>query len=44
MFIEDKAKVASRVRGVVLGVVYFGKFFYQCNVQEFSLRGVEVES
>ena len=41
MFIEEEAKVVSRVGSVKRGAVYFGKLLTESNEQEFSLRGVE---
>jgi len=41
MFIEDKAKVASRVGGVERGVTNFFKLFRVSDEQEFGLGGVQ---
>jgi len=41
MFIKDKAKIMSRMGGVKLRAVYFGKLIFESDEQEFSLRKVK---
>ena len=41
MFIEDKAKVASRVGGVKCGVVYVVKLLFESDECEFGFGGIE---
>ena len=40
MFVEDKAKVFSRLGGVERGIVYFSKLLFESDEEEFSLKGV----
>ena len=39
----NQGEVSSRVSGVKLGVVNFGKLFTETNEQKFSLRGVQCQ-
>jgi len=41
VFIEDEAKVLSRVGGVKRGVVYLAKLLFASNQQAFSPGGIE---
>ena len=40
LFIQDEAKIASRLDGVEW-VAYFGRLFFESNKQEFSPKGVK---
>jgi len=41
MFIEDEAKVTSRVGGVKCGFVYHVKLLFESDECEFSFGGIE---